>query len=741
MHLVKWLRKNNVKVMAVVFVITLFGFIGGSYISQFSQRKKMGLHKAIAHFADDRKITNNDRKLAQQELEVLRMLHSDVLLKSISVPPFRTPDLRAILLGELLFAERGTSPELISYMKQTIRANGYRISNKQINDIYKRSASCDIYWILLKSEARLAGFRLSNEDSGNLLGKLIPQIFSGATYPQLIGSIVNNRGISEKQILTTFGKLMAVLEYAKTVCSNEDATTRQIMQNVSIENETIDVEFVKFDSAVFAETQHEPTPQELSTHLNKYKRFYSGTISDRNPYGFGYKLPNRVQLEYIAVKLDDVPGIVAPPTHQQAEEYYQKNRERYTEQIASDPNDPNSPLIERTKSYAEVAAGISKGLLRNKITSEANRILREADALTEPDTEPANSSSERPEHKPGDYKAAAEQLSEKYKINLHTGKTGLLGALDISRDEQLGALYLKGYGRNPVGLAQIALAIDELKASELGLFDVQKPKMYESIGPFDDVSGKITALVRIIRAEKAAEPQGIDQSYSRQTINLDDTAEQIDESAKGGYSVKEKVAEDLKKLAVMDAVKGKAEDFIKQVVKDGWDDAIRKFNRLYGDNDGQEQGEPNTFKLQSFTNLRRISGETLATLAVQNSGNPAAYLLDNERNKQSRFIDKLYSLVPPDKDALDTVPLIMEFKPDMNFYCLKSVSVRHLDRGQYEKIKAGHAYKKDFVQSQSLAAVHFDPENILKRMNFSRIVETEEAAPDTNTPAEDGETS
>ena len=135
MHLVKWLRKNNVKVMAVVFVITLFGFIGGSYISQFSQRRRMGLHKTIAHFADDKKITNYDRKLAQQELEVLRMLHCDVLLKNISVPPFRTPDLRAILLGELLFSERGTSPELISYIKHIIKANGYRISSKQINDI------------------------------------------------------------------------------------------------------------------------------------------------------------------------------------------------------------------------------------------------------------------------------------------------------------------------------------------------------------------------------------------------------------------------------------------------------------------------------------------------------------------------------------------------------------------------------------------------------------------------------
>jgi hypothetical protein len=44
-------------------------------------------------------------------------------------------------------------------------------------------------------------------------------------------------------------------------------------------------------------------------------------------------------------------------------------------------------------------------------------------------------------------------------------------------------------------------------------------------------------------------------------------------------------------------------------------------------------------------------------------------------------------------------------------------------------------YREDFVQSQSLAPVHFNPENILKRMNF-RLAGQNKEATDANTPVE-----
>ena len=749
MNLVKWLRKNNKKVMAVVVVVIMLGFVGGTYLQQLGRRRAVQ-NETVAYFADNRKITNYDLALARQELEILKILRADDILRSVGVPLFRMRDLRALLLGELLFSERRASPALIRHIKQIVRANQYRISDKQINDIYRRSMASDIYWLLLRNEAQLAGVRVPNEDSGKQLARVMPQLFNGATYSQVIGSIVKRQGIPEKQILTTFSKLLAVLQYAQMICAGEGITSSQIMHNVSWENETIDVEFVKFDSAVFAETQDEPTHQEISAHFDKYKKFLPGAVSDQNPYGFGYKLPDRVRLEYIAVRLDDISKVVTAPTQQEAEEYYQKHREQFTVSVPSDPNDPNSPLIEQSKSYAEVAGIISNQLLQNKINSRAERILQEARTHTEAglqdtDTDLENFSADQFRQMVGDYENAAKQLSSKYKIKVYTGQTGLLSAADIQTDKHLAVLYLKGYEFNPVGLAQIVFAVDELQASELGPFDAPKPRLYENIGPLRDITGQVTgqttgkimAVVRLLEAEKASEPESIDQTFSKSSFKLDEDQQQPTQDI---YSVREKVVEDLKRLAAMDTAKSKAEEFITLAAEDGWEAATEKFNELYAQQDKQELTEPNaapeaSFKLQDSTNLRRISNMAMETLAVQTAGNPSAQLLADGFKKERRLIESLYSLIPQDSNTVDAVPLVLEFKPDMSYYCLKNVSIKRLNQEQYETIKAMQVYREDFVQSQSLAPVHFSPENILKRMNF-RLARQDEKATDANEPVE-----
>jgi len=53
-------------------------------------------------------------------------------------------------------------------------------------------------------------------------------------------------------------------------------------------------------------TAPEPSEDQLKQHFSQYKTFFPNEITDENTYGFGYKQPDRVSLEYIAVKLDDV---------------------------------------------------------------------------------------------------------------------------------------------------------------------------------------------------------------------------------------------------------------------------------------------------------------------------------------------------------------------------------------------------------------------------------------------------
>jgi hypothetical protein len=186
------------------------------------------------------------------------------------------------------------------------------------------------------------------------------------------------------------------------------------------------------------------------------------------------------------------------------------------------------------------------------------------------------------------------------------------------------------------------------------------------------------------------------------------------------------VTEDLQKLAAWDATKGKAEEFVALAAKEGWDPATAKFNELYGKQAKKDPNDPNVFAMDRLDSLQRMSDAQLLVIAAQTAGNPAAETILSEAQVERQFIDGLYSLVPADAESAPNMPQVLEFKPSQSFYALKSISVRRLNQQQYERMKGMLIQREDYVQTQSLAVVHFNPANILKRMNFRTAKPAEE---------------
>jgi hypothetical protein len=746
MSLVKWFRKNNKKVMAVVVIVCMAGFVGGSYLSYLG-RSGPSHRDTVAHYLEGKKITRSDLQLANRQLDILRDLRADGLL--------RAQDMQGILLAELIFAEqsgRGGAAPVINYIRQSIAQNRYRISSKEIAGMYERSVPSSAFWLLLKNEAHRAGVRVANADAGRLLGNIIPQLYDNrVTYSQLVGQLVRS-GTSENEILTAFGDLMAILQYAHLRCSDENVTVRQINYMASRENETIDTEFVKFDSDVFAKAQPQPAEDKLIEQFNKYKSFPPLTVTAENPYGFGYKLPDRLRLEYIAVKLDDIASIIKPPTHEETEEYYQKNKAEFTKQVPSDPNDPNAPLVERTRSYAEVVDTIIKQMTDTKINTRAESILQQAKTLTDPnliDTglELDKLTSEQFRKMAGDYKAAGEQLGKEHNVKVYAGQTGLLNAADMQMDKYLGRLVIQGFGYYPVNLTQVAFAVDELGAAELSPFDASKPRMYENIGPakdryasargrMPDTSEQVAVIVRVTEAAKAAEPNTVDVAFDTYSFVFDPNKDKG--NAKGGqgsrvFSVREKVSEDLKKLSAMDTTRQRAGEFIELTSKEGWETAIKRFNQLYGEQAKDDPNDPNVFVMDYFTAAGRTTTLQLDTLTVQNQGNPSARFFLKQAELERQLMDELHSRVPSDSNTPDKLPVIVEFKPNMSFFCVKDLTIKRLWKEEFDRTRPVRFYRQDLTQLQSLAPIHFSPQNIIKRMKF-RFVEESKKTGDANTP-------
>jgi hypothetical protein len=719
MNLMKWLRKNNKKLMAVVVIVLMIAFIGGSSFRMIF-RGSGGIKRTVATYGHNQKIRHVDRMIADQEIEVLTALNADGILRS--------QDLRGLLLSELVFRQN-RNVGMLDMARQAIQRNRYRISDKQLGEVFDvHGVPSDMFWILLCQEAQTAGIRISNEEVGQLLERLIPQLFDKVPYARVIPSIMNRYNVPEERILTAFGKLLAVLQYAQIICSAENVTALQIKHMASGESESLNAEFVQLKASYFADKEQTPPEQAVMEQFNRYKANFPGDVNEANPFGFGYRLPDRVQFDYIVVKLPDVASIAKPPTEEEAEQYYQQNRDRqFTEKVPTDPNDPNSPQVARTKSYAQVADTIMSQLRRQRIMTRAEQILQEAKNLADSNLQMTGSDGQEPTaeqrmKKAGDYVTIAADLGKKYHVPLYSGRTGLLSAINVQGDKYLKRMFLTASGYNPIPLSQILFSVKELGDNAAILLSMPRAELYVSIGPLrdpmsgtaTDLADQIMVIARVVEVDRNAPPTGVDVTYSTRALGLGEASEPKNQA----FSVEEQVVNDVRALAAWDTTKSKAEEFLALATKDGWDRTVAQFNQIYGKQAKAEPNDPNVFKLDHQSGMQRITNADLQVLAAQVANGPAAQIVLNQAKNESQFIDRLYSLIPSKSDVPSQMPLLLEFKPSQSYLILKSLSVQRLTQEDFQKMKDMLVRREEYNQVENLAAVHFNPDNIVKRMNF-----------------------
>jgi hypothetical protein len=126
---------------------------------------------------------------------------------------------------------------------------------------------------------------------------------------------------------------------------------------------------VPVDKAV----SHKPavTDADLTKLFSQYKNDLAG---QGKPYGFGYKFPPQVQIEYLSVpgaqitskiKVDEV----------ELQDYYDKNKYEFVVQQERDPA-TTQPVAPAFRPYEEVAGTIRENLKRKKADELADKIIR-----------------------------------------------------------------------------------------------------------------------------------------------------------------------------------------------------------------------------------------------------------------------------------------------------------------------------------------------------------------------------
>jgi hypothetical protein len=745
MQFIKWIRKNRQTIMVAVVILCMVTFVGGVGFTELLKYLGHGGKMTIATYDKGKKITNEDMSNARQELEILKAIDAPVVLFN-KPNAFGMMDVNSQLLGYLLFGDTQTGARIRNQLRQAAQRGQIPLTTAQIDAFFNQPTErAEISWILLDAEARKAGIVVSNSQSAAILRELIPQLSGNrVTAAQVIGGVAAQMNLTNDQILTAYGKMLGILKWADQVCSIENTTLAQIRSLVGHNKNKIDADFVKFPADWFVAKQAQPTDDQIQAQFNAYKDMLAGDITNENPYGFGYKLPKRVQLEYFYILSDDVKKIADKPTAEAMEEYYGGNIDQFTDSRPVDPNNPEGEKITETKSFAEVSEQIRQTIEQQNSEKLTQLIFKDARDMLDAELislDMEKAAAEAIRKAALDFATVAAKITEKYKIPVHTGKTGLLSASDFASDNSLRYLQINLAGIQ-TSLLDAAFGVDPQNAVVPRKVGVYVPRMWENIGPLksgfysekDRKPVMITTLCRVVDARPAEAPADVDVTYSIAGMSPSDTKESKT------FNLKQQIIDDLKEIAAMDAAKAAAEEFKQLIAKADWDRAVDAYNSLYAPKD------PNTVKEGGFVKLS-VTSETNQVLAsAANLAQFKQMMLDNPAMAESvrmslvsnMLNQELFDLLA-DKTQTGVISQVLELKPALAYYVVKSITQKPATTEDYLQNKSFAALRSTLDSSVEMGLVHFDPAQISKRMNYMRIPqdnETEQAGPN-ETPKKD----
>ncbi|MBE0536437.1 MAG: hypothetical protein IH624_12280 [Phycisphaerae bacterium] len=728
MNLVKWMRKNNRQLMAVVVVLIMIAFVGGYGLQELLTHMGGGPGGIAGHYMQDERVTGADIVTANTELKVLRSLFAAEWLRNKQTI-FQSPDFKARLLGQLLFPDAQAAAMTSVEMYQAMAQGQLDVTGRQIDAFFDQARGrSEIYWILLRAEARRAGCTVSRSQAKMVLQQQI----AGPQAAQVLDSVITNYHMPEDQVLRLFGDLLGVMAYAEMVTSNESLTTGELRAATGRSGERLSAELVKFAAADFVADQNEPAEATLAAQFEQYKDVAEGQVTDKNPYGFGYKLPTRAQLEYLIISNEDVEALIQQPTSDDMERYFARNIASFQEEVKTDPDNPDSPTKKVSKSYAEVAEQIRGILIEDRRDRLANVIINNAMELTDAGfagMEMERAKSADLQAAAVDYAKVASKLSEQFKISVHTGKTGMLSMKHLSGDRHLGTLAMEGQSRLPVGLPKIVFSVDELGVTELGRFEVAKPRMWENIGPLRDRFGALLAVVRVTDAAKAETPANLDVRYSIQGAVVDAT----DASEDAVHSVRTQVADDCKLLAAMETSQSRAQAFVQLLSEKTWTEAVDAYNEQFARQNDANPFAARRLRSEKLSNRMRTAQHEIEQMQERFADNPMAVAYIQNLVEAKYLNDRLFTLLGDNRKEAKDLNSLMAFEPGAAFYVVKDLTRTEVTQDDYRQTKAIRALQINAARSESLGLIHYKPDNILARMAFDWVQQDE---PDAAAPEE-----
>ncbi len=732
MTVMRWFRKNNKKLLVgIVFVIMLaFG------LPNFFFRGNRGRNPGtVVRFSvnspsgEEVQVTAAMLRQAEMEIQVLQTLGIDQMVatgKLNKVPGFKSIGQYSPLMTYALFFNDGRmGPGIRQMLYQQAMQAGWAFDKDAAENVKlaidqltsPEHSQPSLHYLLLSLEAQHAGLA-ARDDQVSALLKARPQGVS-------LKAVSKKLRIAYDTQRSALANYIAILRYADMVSSTLNLSEPELQQAVAnqVELETIGGTFVRFRADLFRDEVAAPTPEQIEEQFQAHREADPQDADDDNPHAFGYMLPDRVEVEYLQVSLDEAQELVSDefaqlaPGEQEARirEFWSDNRHMFTETVTPPAGDDSGPT-ERQLDYDEAALRAKTFYKRQQAQQRAETLLNQAKNIAQEALPVATleglSLAQRAEQAV-DFAQLAEKLNADSALKLSYARTDYLSA-ESAAQAPFGRSQLQNPGAEPLNLTTVLLHCQPLHQAATAVPDERPIWLYENVGPaFGSLprGGNVGFLVRVVNVDKARSPESLADDGTAGPAKLV-TGEASDSE------LYQRVEQDLKDLKAFELAKQHAHKFAVQA-EPNWPDAVEATNLALLD-DPNAPASAGPLREQTLDGIR--SQLDRIQQMVQQNPQYAAYARQMLAQQGAMLQDALeLSQQRRQEDAAGLA--VLESERDLACLVFQNLQIEPPTPQEFLRRKPLSAQMLLQRSQGLLALLHFDPKNIEKRFDLQTVTE------------------
>ncbi len=303
----------------------------------------------------------------------------------------------------------------LQWSKAALAALRQLSANHYLGPLEQLSQQPALTHILLLRSAEKAGFKPQVEHARELLTQVHPDW----QEEQKADVLRFDHALAEYLAITDFLVSLSSPE-------NEDEARRDAREQMLTR---VTGRRVAFDAAAWADQVPEPAQDQVHRTFEQYRDVLPGRpVRQTNPYGLGYRVPDRVDVEYLIVDLEKLAASIEPDPEDLAN-YYADHKERYARADADADEAMALPEV-----LEEVRRDLQASLARRSLQE---CVIRIRDRLIDRGMKDQTVSIEQ---------ITAWARQELARDCVESGSTGLSSEAQLRRRPQVGNAFVPGGG-------------------------------------------------------------------------------------------------------------------------------------------------------------------------------------------------------------------------------------------------------------------------------------------------------